>query len=266
MPISVYILAYNEIDKIEAAVNSVLWADEIVVVDSGSTDGTADRARELGARVVQEPFTGFGAQRNAALKHVTHEWIFSLDSDERCTPEARDEILKIIADPSSPAVWLVPRRNWFFGRWIMHSGWHPDYRQPQLFRRGAMRYTEELVHEGYEVLGGAKVGHMRASIWQVPFRNLAEALHKANRYSSLGAQKLADRGVRGSMTKAVAHGLVAFLRHYVIKLGFLDGRAGFAIACANLHGTFWRYAKLVELQSSSLAPPPTPPVRRAAGQ
>lgn len=254
MAVSVYILAFNEIDKIEDAIVSVKWADEIVLVDGGSTDGTVELAQEMGARVVLEPFRGFGTTRNAALAQLGGDWILSIDSDERCTPEARREIQRIVHDSTSADVWFVPRRNWFFGRWIKHCGWYPDYRQPQLFRRGAMRYTEEVVHEGFELLNGARVGHMQAAIWQVPFRTLAEALHKANRYSTLGAQKLVDRGVRGSIRKAVLHGLASFLRHYVIKLGVLDGRAGFLIACANLHGTFWRYAKLVELQSRQQPP------------
>jgi glycosyltransferase involved in cell wall biosynthesis len=254
MALSVYILAFNEIEKIEDAIASVHWADEIVVIDGGSTDGTVERSREMGAVVVYEPFRGFGASRNAALLHVHGDWVLSIDSDERCTPEARAEIEQIVSDPTSADVWFVPRRNWFFGRWIRHSGWYPDYRQPQLFRRGRMRYTEDVVHEGYELLDGARVAHMRAAIWQIPFRNLAEALHKANRYSSLGAQKLVDRGVRGSILKAVLHGLASFLRHYVIKLGVLDGRAGFLIACANLHGTFWRYVKLTEAQSEQSPP------------
>jgi glycosyltransferase involved in cell wall biosynthesis len=262
MPVSACIIAFNEADKIEAAVNSVLWADEVVVVDSGSTDGTAGRATSLGARVVQVPFEGFGRLRNAALGHLSHEWIFSLDSDERCTPEARDEILRITADPASPPVWLVPRRNWFLGRWIRHSGWYPDFRQPQLFRRGSMAYTEDPVHEGFILLQSAPLARMRSAIWQVPFKNLAEALHKANRYSSLGAEKLHARGKRGSMPKAISHGLVAFFRHYIVKLGFLDGWAGFAIAFSNLEGTFWRYAKLTELDGRYPKPPPSPPLGR----
>ncbi|HUF79501.1 MAG TPA: glycosyltransferase family 2 protein, partial [Burkholderiales bacterium] len=150
--ISAYIVAYNEAAKIEAAVASVLWADEVVVVDSHSTDGTAKIAAKLGARVVQVPFVGFGELRNRAIEACQHEWIFSLDSDERCTAAARDEILDLLQGEPAHDAYLVPRRSYMMGRWIAGSGWYPNYRQPQLFRKGAMRYRPDPVHEGYELL------------------------------------------------------------------------------------------------------------------
>ena len=150
--ISACIIAYNEAAKIEAAVASVLWADEVLVVDSNSTDGTAALAEALGARVVQVPFTGFGELRNRAIEACRHEWIFSLDADERCTAASRDEIAKAVASSAAHDAYLVPRRSYMMGRWITGSGWYPNYRQPQLFRKGALRYTHDPVHEGYEVL------------------------------------------------------------------------------------------------------------------
>ena len=186
---------YNEAAKIEASVSSVLWADEVLVVDSNSTDGTPALAQALGARVVQVPFTGFGDIRNRALEHCQHEWIFSLDSDERCTAQARDEILATIAGAPAHDAYLVPRRSYMMGRWIKGSGWYPNYRQPQLFRKGAMRYTLDPVHEGYELLTGKPLGRLSNEIHQIPFRNLEQVIHKMNRYSSLGVQKLAHRRV-----------------------------------------------------------------------
>ncbi len=150
--ISAYIVAYNEAEKIADAVSSVLWADEVVVVDSGSGDRTAEIARSLGARVVQVEFRGFGDLRNQAVAHCRHDWIFSLDSDERCTAEARDEIMSILSSIPAHDAYLVPRRNYMMGRWIRGSGWYPNFRQPQLFRKGTMRYRIEPVHEGYELL------------------------------------------------------------------------------------------------------------------
>ena len=164
--ISAYILTFNEAEKIKAAIETVLWADEIVVVDSASTDGTVEIATGLGARVVQVPFNGFGDLRNQAIDACRYEWIFSLDADERCTEAVRDEILAIVADPASHDVYRVPRRNYLMGRRIRGSGWYPNYRQPQLFRKGCMRYTLEPVHEGYEVLSGKPVGTLRNAIWQ----------------------------------------------------------------------------------------------------
>ncbi len=177
----------------------MLWADEIIVADSHSTDGTIEIAEGLGARVVQIDFNGFGDLRNRAIEACRGDWIFSLDSDERCTPEVRDEILSIVAASDSLDVYRVPRRNYFMGRWIRHSGWYPNFRQPQLFRRGAMAYTLEPVHEGYRLLTDRPLGVLTHAIWQFPFRNLGEVVAKLNRYSTLGAAKVAPG--RASMAR-----------------------------------------------------------------
>ncbi len=146
--LSAYILTYNEAEKIAAAVSSVLWADEVVVINSFSTDRTAEIAAALGAHVVQVPFNGFGELRNRAVEACKYDWIFSLDADERCTAEMRDEILKLLAEGPALDVYRVPRRSYMMGRWIRGSGWYPNFRQPQFFRKGSMRYTLEPVHEG----------------------------------------------------------------------------------------------------------------------
>ena len=257
--VSAYIIAFNEAEKIADAVSSVLWADEIVVADSGSTDRTAEIAQGLGARVVQIPFEGFGDLRNRTLAQLNHDWVFSLDSDERCTAEVRDEILAILASNPPHDAYLVPRRNYMMGRWIKGSGWYPNFRQPQLFRRSAMRYDADPVHEGYVLLTGKPLGQLQNAIWQFPFRNLAEVIHKMNRYSTLGAGKLAGKPV--SMGSALGHGLWAFIKHYVLKRGYRDGWAGFVIALGNFEGTFYRYAKRYE-ETQSWSPPPSEPLRR----
>jgi len=242
--ISAYILSYNEAEKIAAAVSGVLWADEVVVVDSYSTDRTREIASSLGARVIDVPFNGFGDLRNRAVEACKHAWIFSLDADERCTAEVRDEILALIGAEPACDVYLVPRKSYMMGRWIRGSGWYPNYRQPQLFRKGAMRYTLEPVHEGYELIGNKRLGRLKNAIWQFPFRNMDEVIRKMNRYSSLGAPKL--EGKRVSMASALGHGLWSFLKHYIFKFGFIDGWAGFVIAFGNFEGTFYRYAKRYE--------------------
>jgi len=259
MSLSAYIIAYNEAKKISDAINSVLWADEIIVADSSSTDDTARIAQDLGVRVVQIPFQGFGHLRNQAVKVCTHEWIFSLDTDEQCTPEVRDEILTVLAGAPAHDAYFVPRRNYFMGRWIKHSGWYPNFRQPQLFRKGSMRYVESPVHEGYELLTAKPAGRLEHAIWQIPFRDFEEVVKKANRYSSLGALKLADQRV--SMGTALLHGFWSFLKHYVAKLGFLDGWPGFVIAFGNFEGTFYRYAKRFE-QQEMWPLPKQAPIRR----
>jgi len=252
--LSVYIIAYNEADKIADAVRSALWADEVIVVDSHSQDGTAKIAEDLGARVVQIDFNGFGRLRNDAIAACKYEWVFSLDSDERCTPAAAAEIRRIINRSDAADAWYTPRRNWFMGRWIKHCGWYPDYRQPQLFRKQALTFNnQDEVHEGIEIHGS--IDHMQHAIWQFPFKDLNQIQAKGMRYSSLGAIKLERNNVSASMGKALARGLLAFFRIFVIILGWLDVWAGFVFAFGYLEGTFYRYAKLNERQKDLTKPP-----------
>jgi glycosyltransferase involved in cell wall biosynthesis len=244
--ISVYIIAYNEAEKVTATIESVQWADEVVLIDSWSTDGTPEIATSLGAKVVQVDFKGFGDLRNQAIAACSHEWIFSLDADERCTQEAAMEIKGIVGHPDSADAYWIPRRNFFMGRWIKHSGWYPNYRQPQLFRNGRMSYDQKEVHENYILHSAKPIGHIENAIWQFPFKNMSEVMHKANRYSTLGANRIADRKL--SMGTALAHGIWSFVKHYIFKLGFMDGWAGFVIALGNFEGTFYRYVKAIEIQ------------------
>ena len=248
-PISVYIIAYNEAEKVRATIESVRWADEVVLIDSWSTDGTAEIAEKLGARVVQVKFQGFGDLRNNAIAACTHEWIFSVDADERCTPEVEQEVRAITQDPNALDVYWTPRRNFFMGQWIKHSGWYPNYRQPQLFKKGKMSYDLKPVHEGYILHSDKPIGHMKNDIWQFPFKNMAEVMHKANRYSTLGAEKIQHKQI--TMGMAFRHATWSFIKHYVFKRGFLDGWPGFVIALGNFEGTFYRYAKALEVQKGA---------------
>jgi glycosyltransferase involved in cell wall biosynthesis len=250
MKISAYIIAFNQVDKIRDCINSILWADEIIVADSNSTDGTTEIAKEMGAKVVHIDFQGYGDLRNKAIAHCTGDWIFSLDSDERCTEEVKNEILKLIRAPQFD-IYLVPRKNFFMGKWIKHSGWYPNYRQPQLFKNGKMSYTMDLVHEGFISNSDKEIGTIKNFIWQFPFKNTEEVIWKANRYSSLGAKKLKLNGKTGGVLKAFLHGLWSFIKHYFFKLGFLDGGPGFVIAFGNFEGTFYRYIKLTELEAET---------------
>jgi len=259
--ISVYILAYNESQKISAAINSVLWADEIILADSHSRDDTASIAANMGARVIEIEFQGFGDLRNKAMAACSHDWIFSLDADERCTPEARDEILSAIRDPMAVDAYYIPRRNYFMGRWIKHSGFYPDYRQPQLFRKGALKFKNDPVHEEYTIVSAKAAAYLRHPIWQLPYKNLEEVVHKANKYSTLGAEKLAKKGRSAAMSTALARGLWSFFHMYILKQGICDGWPGLVIALGNFEGTFYKYAKLHELRSD-WQPPASPPLKR----
>lgn len=244
--ISVYVLAYNEEDKIADTLKSVNWADEIVVIDSFSTDRTVEISQELGAKVVQEKFEGFGKLRMSGIKNTSYDWIFSIDSDERCTPEAKAEIISIINNEESKDIYFVPRRNIFMGKKIRFCGWYPNYRQPQLFRRGKMTYeAKDLVHEDYIIAGS--VGHLTKSIIQIPFLNISEIIQKMDRYSELGAAKLKDKGkVCPSYLNIILRSLWTFVRIYILRLGILDGWLGFIIAFSNMEGTFYRYVKYKE--------------------
>ncbi len=249
MSLSIYIIAFNEEDKIGECIKSALWADEIIVADSYSTDKTAEIAQNLGAKVVNIPFNGFGNLRNQAISHCNNEWIFSLDSDERCTIEVKDEILSLIKTTTLD-IYRIPRRNFFMGRWIKYSGWYPNYRQPQLFRNGMMEYSLDEVHEGFISHSNKRIGVLKNDIWQVPFKNVEELLHKTNRYSTLGVEKLINKGQKSGFFIALFHGLWSFLKHYIFKLGFLDGGPGFVIALGNFEGTFYRYIKLLEVEKN----------------
>jgi len=245
--LSVYILAFNEEAKIEDCVKSVTWADEVVVIDSHSTDKTAEIAEKLGAKVVQVDFEGFGGIRVAGITHTQHDWILSIDSDERCTPNARQEILEIINSEDAKDVYYIPRRNIFMGKKIRFCGWYPNYRQPQLFRRGKLTYeAKDLVHEGYKIEGS--IGYLKKDITQIPFTGVSEIFYKMNRYSDLGAEKLMQKGKSPpSFLYILFRSLWTFIRIYLLRLGVLDGIPGFVIALSNFEGTFYRYLKLREL-------------------
>ncbi len=248
-PVSVFILARNEELKIGAALESVAWAAEIVVIDSSSTDRTVEMALQRGARVVQVEFRRFGELRQAGIEHTSQPWIFSLDSDERCTPEARDEILRIVADPGSADAYLVPRQNYLLGRKVRHGGWYPDYRQPQLFRRGRMAYAAaDDVHEGWTLDG--RLGRMRHPIEQIPYRSLSEAIDKMNRYTTLGVLGLERRGASTGFAGALLRAKWAFFKAYFLQLGFLDGGAGLVIALLRFENSFYKHAKLAERRNA----------------
>jgi len=252
--LSVYIMTYNEADKIEDAIRSVLWADEVIIADSNSNDGTIEMAEQLGAKVIQIPFKTFGQIRNDAIAACKYDWIFSLDADERCTKESHAEILHTLQQPQADA-YYVPRRNWFLGQWVNHSGWYPDYRQPQLFKRGSLVFdNHEEVHEAHAVHGS--IAYLKEDIIQVPFKDMAQMLHKMQRYSTLGAKKVVRQNKGGGIMKGLLRGIWAFFRQYILKLGILDGRAGFIIALGNFEGTFYRYAKAEEILQEWNGKPP----------
>lgn len=242
MGISVTIITKNEAAAIGACLESVAWADEVIVLDAASTDDTADIARSAGAKVtVSSDWPGFGPQKNRALKLATGEWVFSIDADERVTPELAAQIRAVMDAPDALPGYEIARLSSYCGRYMRHSGWSPDY-VTRLFRRGRARFSDSLVHERLIVDG--PVGKLSGTLLHESFRSLEEVLEKVNRYSSLSAEQMSRAGRRGGIATAVLHGLGAFVRTYILKAGFLDGREGFMLAVSNGEGAYYKYVKL----------------------
>lgn len=239
--LSVIVITQNEARNIEACLRSVAFADQIVVVDSGSTDNTVSLAAAMGALVhSRTDWSGFGVQKNRALALATSDWVLSLDADERVTPELQREIEQAIAAPAFD-VYEFPRLSSYCGQPIRHSGWYPDLVK-RLFRRGVATFSDDLVHE--RLITTASSGGLKSDLLHESFTSFESVLDKVNRYSSAGAQGLKERGRTGSLSSALGHGLWAFLRTYIIRLGFLDGRMGLVLAISNAEGTYYRYLKL----------------------
>ncbi len=242
--LSAYVLTFNEEDKIREALASITWVDEIVVLDSRSTDRTEQICREYTDRIYQCDFQGFGKLRNRALELVTHDWVLSLDADERATEELRDEIRSELARGPRADAFFVPRKNFFLGRWIRHGGWYPDYRQPQVFNKHRMRYREDRVHEGFDLDG--RIGYLRGHILQYPFRDLGQYLKKMSRYSTLMTEQMADQGRRFQAHQLVTHPIFTFFKMYGLRQGFRDGMPGLILSLLYAYYTFVKYAKLWE--------------------
>ena len=245
LKLSAYIIAYNEAQRIADAINSILWADEIIVVDSASTDDTVAICEALGAQVhVVLDWPGFGMQKNRALDLASREWVLSLDADERVTPGLRQEIEAVIRDPGAAPAYDIPRSSSYCGRFMRHSGWYPDY-VTRLFRRGHARFSDDLVHERLLVQGTP--GRLKGELLHYAFDGMEEVLRKVDQYSTAGAQRMRARGRRASLAGAVLRGAWSFFRTYFLRLGFLDGQEGFMLAVSNAEGTYYRYVKLMLL-------------------
>jgi glycosyltransferase involved in cell wall biosynthesis len=242
--LSVILITKNEADNIRACIESVAWVDEIIVVDSGSTDGTVAICKELGAQVHEHDWPGFGVQKNRALGYATKEWVLSLDADERVTPELRAEIEGILKAEQVEDSYLVPRLSNYCGRFMYHSGWYPDL-LPRLFKRGKARFSDDLVHERLIVEGSS--GKLKGLLLHYAFDGMEEVLHKVNQYSTAGAAMMHKRGRKASLSGAVLRGLWSFFRTYILRGGILDGREGFMLAVSNAEGTYYRYLKLMLL-------------------
>lgn len=236
--LSVAIITRDEAHRIARCLQAVDFADEIVVLDSGSTDGTAELARTLGAQVVVDPhFPGFGAQKNRALAMASGDWVLSIDADEVVTAALRDAIVAAIAQPRGCCGFWIRRRSTWCGRPIYHGDWRDD-RVLRLFARGAARFSDDLVHE--RVLCPTPHGELAGWLLHDSVDSPADAQAKMLRYARLGAEKLRAKG-KGGLVAACTHAFWTFMRGYLMRGGLLDGRAGLAIAATNARGTYLRY-------------------------
>lgn len=246
--LSVILITKNEEANIRDCLRSVSWADEIVVVDSGSTDDTVKLCEEAGARVyVHADWPGFGPQKNRALGYASKDWVFSIDADERVTPELHAELVQAMNEERVQGFYL-PRLSQFCGRFIRHSGWYPDH-VLRLFKRGAGKFSDSLVHES--VLLSGRSARLKNPLLHYSYLTTGDVERKVEHYSAAAAQQMFQSGKRSNWLEAVLRAGWAFVRTYVLRLGMLDGNAGFNIARMNARTTYLKYRKLEALRAAS---------------
>lgn len=250
--LSVVIITKNESFNIEACLASVSFADEIIVVDAGSSDDTVAICHRFTDQVfVSDDWLGFGPQKNRALAKATQEWVLSIDADERVNLALQAEIKQAMTNQVYSA-FRMPRQSYYCGRWLKHGGWFPDY-VVRLFRRGAAEFSADEIHERVVLVDETRnqIGTLIHPLQHYSFHSLEEVLDKVNLYSTANASKYYKQGKTASLKKAIFHGLWAFVRTYFFQAGFLDGREGFMLAVSNAEGTYYRYLKLMYLQENN---------------
>jgi len=243
--LSVTVITKNEAADIGDALKSVAWADEIVVVDSHSTDDTLAIAKRHTDRVVVREWAGYVEQKNHAASLANHDWILSLDADERVTPELAGEITKLMSGEPPAAGFRIPRVTWHLGRWIRTTDWYPDH-QLRLYDRRRARWTGVYVHEAVDVDGA--IGHLRGELQHYAYRDIADHLETIDRYTTLAARQMREAGRRSGLLQMIGHPPLAFLRNYLAHGGIRDGAPGFIISAMNAYYVFLKFAKLWELE------------------
>jgi len=243
--VSVTIITLNEADHIAGAIDSASWADEVIVVDSGSTDGTIDIARAKGAAVSTRAWTGYVDQKNHAAALASNDWVFSLDADERITPALASEVRALLRAEPKHRGHRVPRVTFHLGRWVRTTDFYPDY-QTRLYDRRAARWQGTYVHESVRVDG--ELGQLQSELQHYSYRNLSDHLERINRYTTLAARQMHEAGRRAGPFELLIHPPAAFLRNYVLRRGFLDGAAGLTLSLVNSYTVLLKFAKLWELQ------------------
>jgi glycosyltransferase involved in cell wall biosynthesis len=242
--LSVTVIALNQEANLGPCLETVAFADDLVVVDTGSTDGTLEVARTYTPRVFSSPWLGFGRTKNFALDQAEGDWVFSLDTDERVPPELQAEIQAVLAADGPLDGYRVPRKNYFCGRWIRHLGWYPDYTL-RLFRRGRGRFRDREVHE--EVLVDGAVGNFHTPLEHYSYRSVSEYVSRMDRYARLAAQEMAKAGRRPFPGELLFRPFFSFLHLYFIRRGFLEGAPGYTLAVLMSMYKFLKYYYLREL-------------------
>lgn len=240
VPVSVTIITKNEAAHIEACLASVAWADDILVVDSHSTDDTVARASRAGARVILRDWPGYAAQKNFAASEARHDWILSIDADERVTPDLAREI-QALNPPEAQSGYRVPRVTWHLGRWWKTTDWYPDF-QLRLYDRRRARWTVRRVHESVEADG--PVATLTHDLQHYAYRDISHHLATMDRYTTLAADEMFEAGRRAGLVDIALHPPAAFLRNYLLRRGCLDGTAGLIVSAMNAHYVFLKFAKL----------------------
>lgn len=240
MKITATIITLNEERNIARAIESLRCCDEIVVLDSGSVDRTAELAQKLGARVIDQPWKGYANQKNWAAERATHDWILSLDADEALSEALEGEIWSLKKNGPRYDAYTMPRLAQYLGRWILHSGWYPD-RKVRLYHRQKAHWEGDFVHESVKVDG--QVGHLEANLLHFTCESLSEHLRTMDRYTTLAAEELVSRKVKVCLTRLIADPAWTFAKTYFIQQGFLDGAEGLTIAYMAALYTFLKYAK-----------------------
>jgi (heptosyl)LPS beta-1,4-glucosyltransferase len=239
------LIVKNEALQLEACLQSVQgWVDEIIIVDSGSTDNTESIARSFNAKfIVNTDWQGFGQQRQWAQQHCNADWLFWIDADEVVTPELQKSIVKVVRANTPHTVYRINRLSWVFGRFIRHSGWYPD-RVVRLYPRALTQYNDALVHEHVIVPAKAVVKELRGDLLHYTYRSVEHYLVKSAHYARAWADKQTQQGRKASLLQGVAHAVGCFIKMYIIRQGFRDGRSGFLLAILSAHSAFVKYADL----------------------
>jgi len=240
MKITATIITLNEERNVARAIESLPCCDEILIVDSGSTDRTVELAEKLGARVLEAGWLGYAAQKNWAAEHASHEWILSLDADEALSEALEAEIWSLKKMGPQCDAYTMPRLARYLGRWIYHSGWYPD-RKVRLYHRGRAQFVGDFVHESVQPRG--RIGHLQSNILHFTCESLSEHVKTTDRYTTLAAQELAARKVKVPLSRLIVDPAWTFVRTYFLQRGFLDGPEGLTIAHMAAFYTFLKYAK-----------------------